>query len=60
MKTCMICGTQAKDSEATCPNDGEASWSSEAKAFPKISAVIVEDVEAPARESKAPRGGSKR
>ncbi len=27
MKTCLLCNTDAPDDAATCPNDGEASWS---------------------------------
>ncbi len=26
-KTCLICGATSDVSAATCPNDGEASWS---------------------------------
>ena len=27
MKTCLICGTEAPAEQATCLQDGEASWS---------------------------------
>jgi hypothetical protein len=27
MKTCLLCNTESADDVATCPNDGEASWS---------------------------------
>jgi hypothetical protein len=27
MKKCMLCGHDSDDSAATCPRDGEASWS---------------------------------
>jgi hypothetical protein len=52
MKTCLICGTSAADVQATCPNDGEASWSAVAKA-----PVLEEPIDAPAAEEPARKRG---
>ncbi len=53
MKTCLLCGAESHNDQATCPNDGEASWS-EPVAEPEASS---DDVTKP--KTRAPRRGSK-
>ncbi len=55
MKTCLLCNTDAPDDTTTCPNDGEASWSTTAAGV-ATPVVVVEasDDDAPKR-SRAPK-----